>query len=80
MYYNCGIRMLIEYTHPVTDCEPSGVAVHFVLADRGRAALWVFDCPVVLTEAGAKFDPWVQSSYTPSITATLDSIRRRIEP
>ena len=56
----------------------AGVALDAVLAERGCAALWLFDCPVVLARAGERFDLWVQSSYAPSLIAALESVRTRI--
>ena len=55
----------------------SSVAVDVVLAARDCAALWLFDCPVILARDDATFDLWVQSSYAPSLLATIDSLRYR---
>ena len=57
----------------------TGVFVDIVLAERACASLWLFDCPVVLARTGAQFELWVQSSYAPSFTATLESILNRSE-
>ena len=57
----------------------AGVAVDIVLAARDCAALWLFDCPVILARDGATLDLWVQSSYAPSLMATLESVRDRIK-
>lgn len=55
----------------------SGADVAAVLAHRECAALYLFDCPVVLARRADGFDVWVQASYATDFRETLDRIRRQ---
>lgn len=56
----------------------AGAAVESLLAECDCAALTLFDCPVILAGGTSRFELWVPSSYFPSFSSTLESLRDRV--
>ena len=53
----------------------SAINLARVLADRGCAAVRLFDCPVVLAWSAGKFEMWVAASYATALRNFLNDIR-----
>ena len=52
----------------------AGFAREHLLKDRDCAALWLFDCPVVVSMAGPDLDIWLEASYEASFLSMLESL------
>jgi len=70
---------LLELPSPAAGRHPlqAAAAPELVLRDRDAAALWLFDCPVLLARGAAGFEVWVESSYADGFRAMLDRIEAR---
>lgn len=51
--------------HPLAAAMP----LELYLRDREVAALWVFDCPVLVLRQGTGIDVWVEASYEAGLRA-----------
>ncbi len=61
--------------HPLSAAMPLAL----VLAERGCAALWAFDCPVIVAaDDGGGHDVWLEASYESSFTAMLATLGVRL--
>jgi hypothetical protein len=58
-----GARCIVP--HPLAGAMP----IELYLRGREVAALWVFDCPVLVLRQGAGLDVWVEASYEAGLRA-----------
>jgi len=59
---------------PSTTPLAAGFAKELVLKDRDCAALWLFDCPVIVSRDAPDLEIWLEASYEASFLSTLDSL------
>ena len=52
----------------------AGFAQEHVLKDRDCAALWLFDCPVIVSRDARGLEIWLEASYEASFLSTLESL------
>jgi len=57
-------------SHPLSAAMPLAL----VLAERGCAALWAFDCPVIVATNALGHEIWVEASYQASFIAMLATL------
>ena len=62
-----GAASASEPVHPVR----ASFACDLVLARRDCAALWLFDCPLVIARDARDLTLWLEASFEASFTASL---------